>query len=122
MKNKKIYTKKVQPNKLENVLNRACWELFRNKLAHGIIFLNVIHFMLHRVARVKTTNMHVIIFVQHLKEDILAIDCNHVKNSIILRWRKAPQCKLILTKLQMIVEKLINIDHQVFVMIWHPHF
>jgi hypothetical protein len=57
-------------------------------LAHGTIFLNVIHSLLHHVARVETTNMHVTIFVQHLKEDILAIDCNYIKNSIILRWRE----------------------------------
>jgi hypothetical protein len=28
MKNKKICVEKVHPNKLENVLNRASWELF----------------------------------------------------------------------------------------------
>jgi hypothetical protein len=54
MKNKKIYAKKVQPIKLENVLNRVCWELFRSNLARGTIFLIVIHFLLHHVACAKT--------------------------------------------------------------------
>jgi hypothetical protein len=55
VKNKKICAKKVQPIFFENVLNRACWELFRNKLAGGTIFLIVINFLLHHVARAKTT-------------------------------------------------------------------
>ncbi len=55
MKNKKICVEKVHPNKLENVLNRASWELFWNKLACATIFLIVIHSLLHHVARAETT-------------------------------------------------------------------
>jgi hypothetical protein len=46
--------------------------------------------------------MHGTIFVQHLKKDMLATNYNYIKSSIILRCKKAPQCKFILTSYQQV--------------------
>ncbi len=41
--------------------------------------------------------MHGAIFVEYLRKNMLAIDCNYVKNFTILKCKKAPKCKFILT-------------------------
>ncbi len=56
----------------------------KDKLAHGTILLNVVDYLLHHVACVELQKMHGAIFVQHLKEDMLATYCNYIKSFIIL--------------------------------------
>jgi hypothetical protein len=56
----------------------------RDKLACGTILLNVVDLLLDHVACAKTTKDAWTIFVQHLKKNMLATNCNYIKSFIIL--------------------------------------
>jgi hypothetical protein len=74
---------------LEGSILKHCLFMKKNKLAHGTILLNVIDSLLHHVTSVKITK-DALEFVQHLKENMLATNCNDIKSFIILKLKKAP--------------------------------
>jgi hypothetical protein len=53
----------------------------KDKLAQGTIFLNVIDSLFPHIACAGIAKMHGTILVQHLRENMLTTDCNHVKSS-----------------------------------------
>jgi len=62
----------------------------KNKLACWTIFLHIVDFLLHYVACVKSVKKKLgTTYVQHLKNDMLTIDCNYVKNSTILKMEES---------------------------------
>jgi hypothetical protein len=69
----------------------------KDKLACGTILLNVVDFLLHHVTYEKTTKNAWDNPCATLRKDMLATNYNYIKSSIILRCKKAPQCKFILT-------------------------
>ncbi len=64
-----------------------------------LIFSCIIQHMQRMQKKLGTT------FMQHLKNDMLVIDCNYINSFPILRWRKTLWCKLTL----MSFAQLINI-------------
>jgi hypothetical protein len=59
----------------------------------------------------KLQKIHGTIFVQHLKKNMLATNCNYTKSFIILRWRKVFLVQAYIDKFQMIADQLTNIYH-----------
>ncbi len=61
----------------------------KNKLACWTIFLHIVDFLLHYVACVKSVKKKLgTTYVQHLKNHMLTIDGNYVKNSTILKMEE----------------------------------
>ncbi len=58
--------------------------------------------------------MHGTIFVQHLREHILATNCHYIKSFTIWRWdQEGTLVQTHIDKIQMITNQLTNINHQV---------
>jgi hypothetical protein len=72
----------------------------KENLVHEIILLNVVDSLLHHVTHVETTKMHGTIFVQHFKKACWQKNGDYIKRFTILKWRKKPWCKLILTSFE----------------------
>jgi hypothetical protein len=63
-------------------------------------FLNVVDYLLHHVTCVETTKNAWGNLCGIFQKYMLAIDCNYAKNFTILKWKKAPECKFILTSFE----------------------
>jgi hypothetical protein len=81
------------------------------QVAHRTIILNIFYSLLHHVAHVKKLRTT---FVQHLKENMLTIDCNYIKSFTNLKMEEGILVQAHISKVCMIVDQLANIDHPIF--------
>jgi hypothetical protein len=82
----------------------------KHKLVHGTIILNILDYLLHHVAHVKKLRTT---FVQHLKENMLTIDCNYIKSFTNLKMEEGILMQAHISKVRTIVDQLVNIDHPI---------
>jgi hypothetical protein len=73
----------------------------KDKLAHGTIILNIFYSLLHHVAHVKKLRTT---FVQHLKENMLTIDCNYIKSFTNFKMEEGILVQAHISKVRMIVD------------------
>jgi hypothetical protein len=87
-----------------------CMFMKKDKLAHGIVILNILDFLLHHVAHVKKLRTT---FVQHLKKNMMTIDCNYIKSFTNFKMEEGILVQAHISKVCMIVDQLANIDHPI---------
>ncbi len=86
-----------------------CMFMKKDKLADGTIILNILDSLLHHVAHVKLRTT----FVQHLKENMLTIDCNYIKSFTNLKMEEGILVQVHISKVRMLVDQLASIDHPI---------